>query len=127
MCRFENDRAGCSRLLHLKPARSADTPAISGFEAHEAKLRHRRRKVIAQSFAGSEKILIDDTADGVDAEVGGAGIAASIAEEAGHGIASTDRERLAKDIFSKRFGWFSFEHGFLRDFRGPTGCGRAPR
>src|SRR5665213_3608711 len=87
MRRFEDDGAGRSRLLHLEPASSADAPAIPRLEAAEAILRHRRRKIVAQRFAGSQKAFVYDAADGVYSKIGRAGVAAAVAEEAGHGAA----------------------------------------
>jgi hypothetical protein len=100
---FEDDGACGASLLNLKPAGGADTPAISGFEASEAELRHGGAEVVAESFRGFEEWLVYDAADGVDSVIVGAGLAAAGAVEAGHGLAATDVEGLAKDVFTTVF------------------------
>ena len=47
---FEDDGAGCSSLLDLEPAGSADAPTVAGLEASEAVLGHGRAEVVAESF-----------------------------------------------------------------------------
>jgi hypothetical protein len=97
---FEDDGAGGSYLLDLQPAGSTDAPAVAGFEAGKAELRHGSAEVVAQGLGGGEKGGVDNAADGVDAVVVGAGLAAAGAVEAGHGFATADVERLAEDVFA---------------------------
>lgn len=99
---FKDDRARSTRLLHLEPAAGADTPAVSGLEAGKAILRQRRGEVVAEGFGGIEKGLVDDAADGVDSEILWARVAAAGAVKAGHRLAATGGERLAKDVSAGR-------------------------
>ena len=101
--RLKHDRATCPGLLDLKPSRSADAPAIAGFEARKAKLWHGRAEVVAEELGDAEELFVDDAADGVDAEVVRTGLAAAGAVEACHGLAAADLERLAKNISSASF------------------------
>ena len=101
--RFEDDGACGASLLNLKPAGGADTPTISGFEASEAELRHRRAEVVAEGFRGFEEWLVYDATDGVNSVIVGAGLAAAGAVEACHGLAATDIKGLAKDILTTVF------------------------
>jgi hypothetical protein len=107
---FEDDGTGCSGLLDLEPAGSADAPAVSGLEASEAVLGHGSAEVVAQSFGGGEEWGVNDAADSVDAEVVGAGLAAAGAVEAGHGFAAAGVERLAEDVFAAGFDGFCGWH-----------------
>jgi len=107
---FEEDGAGCSCLLDLKPASGADAPSIAGLKSGKAVLRHRGGEVVAKGFAGGEKVGIDDAADGVDTEVAGAGVAAAVAIEARHGSASASGKRLAEDVSAGKFLWFDGGH-----------------
>lgn len=115
---FEEDGAGGSGLLDLEPAGGADAPAVAGFEAGEAVLGHGGGEVVAEGFGGGEERGVDDAADGVDAQVVGAGLAAAGAVEAGHGIAAADVEGLAEDVFAAGFGGFLGYGGFLRGHGG---------
>jgi hypothetical protein len=100
---FEDDGAGCSGLLDLQPTGGTDAPAVAWFEAGEAVLGHGGGEIVAEGFAGGEEGRIDDAADGVDAVVFGAGLAAAGAVEAGHGGAAADVEGLAEDVFAAGF------------------------
>jgi hypothetical protein len=98
---FEEDGAGCSGLLDCEPAGGADAPAVSGFEAGESVLRHGSGEIVAEGFGGGEEGGVDDAADGVDAVVIGAGVAASVAVEAGRrvsGLAAAGFERAAENV-----------------------------
>ena len=97
---FKDDRAASARLLDLQPARGADAPAVAGLEAGEAVLRQGSGEVVAEGFRGVEERPVDDAADGVDAKVFRAGVAAASTVEAGHGIAAAGAQRLAKDVTS---------------------------
>ena len=65
-----------------------NAPAIAGTQAREAVLRHRGGKIVAQGFRRFEESVVNDAADGVDAEVVGTGLAAAGAVKASHGIAA---------------------------------------
>ena len=95
---FEDDGAGGPGLLYLQPAGGADTPAVAGLQAGEPVIRHGRGEVVAQGLRGIEKRLVDDAADGVNAEIVRPGLAASGAIEAGHRGAAAGGEGLAEDV-----------------------------
>ena len=82
----------------LQPAGGADAPAVAGLEAGEAVLRHGGGEIVAEALGGGEKLRRDDAADGVHAEIVRAGVAAAVAEEAGHGLAAAGGEGLAEDV-----------------------------
>lgn len=96
---FENDWTSGAGLLDLEPAGGADAPAVARLEAGEAELGHGSDEVVAEGARGLQEGLIDDAADGVDAEVFGAGVAAAVAVEAGHGGAAAGLQREAEDVF----------------------------
>jgi hypothetical protein len=108
---FEDDGASCSGLLDLQPTGGADAPAVSGLEAGEAVLGHGGGEIVAQGFAGGKERRVNDAADGVDAVVFGAGLAAAGAVEAGHGGAATGVEGLAEDVFAAGFLRVGGGHG----------------
>ncbi len=107
---FEDDRAGSTGLLDLQPSGSTDAPAVAGFETGKAKLRHGRAEVVAKSLGGFKEGRIDDTADGVDTVVVGAGLTAAGAVEAGHRLTAADIQGLAKDVFPAIFDGFYGGH-----------------
>jgi len=108
---FEEDGAGGSCLLDCEPARGADAPTVAGFEAGEAVLRHGGGEVVAEGFGGGKERGVDDAADGVDAVVVGAGVAAAVAVEAGHGLGAAGLERTAEDVAGGCFDGFGGGHG----------------
>jgi hypothetical protein len=110
VCGFEDDGAGCASLLDLQPASGADAPAVSGLEAGKTKLRHGGAEVVAQGFGGFEEGGIDDAADGMNAVIVGASLAATGAIEAGHRLAAADIERLPEDVFAAVFDGFNGGH-----------------
>jgi hypothetical protein len=107
---FEDDRTGGSGTLDVEPAGGADTPAVAGFEAGETELRHGGAEVVAQSLGGLKEWSVDDAADGVDAMVFGARLAAACAVEARHGLAAADIEGLTQDVFAAVFDGFDSGH-----------------
>jgi hypothetical protein len=109
---FEDDRAGGTSLLDLEPTGGTDAPAVAGFEAGKAKLRHGSAQIVAERLGGFEESSVDDAADGVEAEVFGAGLAAAGAVEAGHRLAATDIKRLAEDVLATVLDWFDVGHAF---------------
>ena len=108
VCGFEDDGAGCSGLLDLQPTGGTDAPAVAGFKAGEAVLGHGGGEIVAESLGGGEEGRVDDAADGVDAEVFGAGLAAAGAVEAGHRARSrrcrgAGRGRFYRGIYGVRW------------------------
>jgi hypothetical protein len=96
---FEYDGAGCPGALDLEPAGSTDAPAVSGLEAGEAVLRHGCGEIVAEAGRGGEEFFVHDAANGVEALVVRAGVAAAVAEEARHGLAAAGFKSLAEDVF----------------------------
>ena len=119
---FEDDGTSGSCLLDLEPASRTDAPAIAGLEAGETELRHGGAEIVAESLRGLEEGCVDETTDGVDAEVIGASLAAAGAVEPGHRLATTDIERLAENVFTAVFDWFYGGHRSILD-RGETDRG----
>ena len=117
---FEDDWAGSPGLLDLQPAGGTDAPAVAGFEAGEAELRHGSAEIVALGLGSREEWSVDDAADGVDAMVVGAGLAAAGAVEASHGLAAADLERLTEDVFPARFDRFGSGHRCSLECQYPT-------
>jgi hypothetical protein len=107
---FEDDGATGSGSLDFEPAGGADTPTVARFEAGKAELRHGGAEVVSERLGGRKEGGVDDAADGVDAMVVGAGLAAAGAVKAGHGLAAADVERLAEDVFAAIFDGFCGGH-----------------
>jgi hypothetical protein len=95
---LEDDGAGRAVALHLEPTGGADAPAVAGLQAGKAVLRHGGGEIVAEALGGSEELGGDDAADGVDAEVVGAGGAATVAVEAGEGVHAAGLKGLAEDV-----------------------------
>jgi hypothetical protein len=114
---FENNRTTRTGLLNLQPPRSADAPPVAGFEAREAVLGHRSDEIVPKSPRGFEEGLVDDATDSVNATVVGAGVAATVAIEAGHWLAAADFERLSEDISRGGLDRFGCRHGELSVFQ----------
>jgi hypothetical protein len=118
---FQNNRTSCARLLHLEPPGGADTPAIAGFQAGESELRQRRTQIVAKKPGDTKKLFVNHAADGMDAKVFGAGLAAAVSIEAGHRLAATDLQGLPEDISSPAFeafrGGFRIWHPWDRELR----------
>jgi hypothetical protein len=70
--------AGLERFL---PARRTQAPAVAGPQAGKAKLRRRRRKIIAVGFGKLEELSSHDGADGMTADVFSTRIAAAVSKE----------------------------------------------
>ena len=81
MCRLKNYGTCGACLLHLQPSRRANTPAVARLQAGESILWHGSGKIIAEMSGDGEKLLGHNTADGVHAEIVGAGVAAAVTIE----------------------------------------------
>ncbi len=92
---FQDDGAGCPRLLDLEPTSGADTPPVARLEAGEPVLGVWSGKVVSEGLGGLEEGFVDDAAYRVDPEVVLAGLAAAGAVKTGHGFASADLKGLA--------------------------------
>jgi len=117
---FEDDRARGSSLLNLQPAGGTDAPAVAGLEAGETELGHGGTEVVAQGLGGFKEWSVNDAADGVDAMVFGARLAAPRAVKARHGFAAADVEGLAQDVFAAVFDGFNGGHRFYCKSGRPT-------
>src|SRR4029077_379419 len=78
----------------LLPARRAQAPAITGFQAREAGGRNRCRQIVAGGFREGQEVGVDMGADGVDAEILRPGLAAAGAVEPGQRVRAALGERL---------------------------------
>jgi hypothetical protein len=107
---FEDDRAGGSGLLDLQPASGTDAPPIAGLESCETELGHGGAEVVAQGLGGCKEWSVDEAADGVDAVVVRARLAAACAVKARHGFAAADVERLAENVFAAILDGFDGGH-----------------
>jgi hypothetical protein len=107
---FKHDGAGGPGSLDLEPAGSTDAPAVAWFEAGEAKLGHGGAEVVAQGLGGCKEWSVDEAADGVDAVVVRARLAAACAVKARHGFAAADVERLAENVFAAILDGFDGGH-----------------
>jgi hypothetical protein len=74
-------------------------------------LRHGGAEVVAQDLGRLEEGRVDDAADGMDAVVLGAGLAAAGAIKAGHGLAAANVEGLAENVFAAVSDGFDGGHG----------------
>jgi hypothetical protein len=117
---FKHDGAGGPGSLDLEPAGGTDAPAVAWFEAGEAKLGHGGAEVVAQGLGSGKEWSVDDAADGVNAVVLRAGLAAAGAIEARHGLAAADVERLAENVFSAILDGFNGGHRFYCKSGRPT-------
>ena len=52
---FEDNWAGGTSLLDRKPAGGTDAPAVAGFEAGKAKLRHGCAEIVAKRLGGGQE------------------------------------------------------------------------
>ena len=81
---------------------------------------------LPRALEACEEGSVDDAADGVDAEVVGAGLAAAGAVEAGHRLTAADVERLAENVLAAVFDGFDGGHGSsLRPRCATADCRRA--
>jgi hypothetical protein len=128
---FEEDGAGRSSLLNLQPAGGADTPAVAGFQAGEAKLRHGGAQIVAEGLRRFEERSIDDAADCVDTKIVRTSLTAAGAVEAGHWLAAADVQGLAEDVLATILDGFRCWHRFYcnsdRIDRGLCRCTRIKR
>ena len=114
----EVDARGDAGVPGFEPAFDAQAPVIAGLQAGEAIVRHGRAEIVAARAAEYEKFVRHLGADGVQADVTGAGIAASVTVPAREGGAAAGVERLAENIVSL----YRHEAEFYR-WNGPGGMG----
>lgn len=95
---FEADRAGDAGPQGFGPSRDADAPRIARFKTREIPFRSRRAQVVAGLTRKRQEFLRDMRADGVQADIAGAGAAITIAVKSGARRRAAQFQRLAKDI-----------------------------
>src|SRR3954470_18826331 len=94
-----------ARLKSFLPARRTQAPAITRLQSGKTELRPRRRKVVAAGFGKFQEGIRHHRANGVAAGILVAGIAAAIAEKAGHGRGGTSLQRLVEHIARWARSW----------------------
>ena len=95
MRRFEDDGRGYATLPGFFPASGAETPLITGVQSGEAKLGNRLGEIVATIGCKLEEIIGHHRADDMKSQIPLSGIAAAIAEEAGHRIGAARLEFTA--------------------------------
>ena len=98
MRRFEYDQRRRGVLVRVLPAADADAPAVAWPEAGELVFGPGRGEVVAGGFAEPQELGGHDAADRVRAVIVLIGVAAPVAEEAGHGLDRTHFQWRAQDI-----------------------------
>ena len=90
---------GCAVVVEgFLPTEDAEAPLVAGFEAGEGEFGARGAEVVSLVLTEGEKLLGQHGADTVKATVARSGAAATIAEEAGHGIGGAGGEGFAQDV-----------------------------
>ena len=105
----EGDGWGAAGIEGFFPTGDAEAPAVAGFEAGEVPLGSGGGEVVAAEVGEIEKFLGGLNADGVQADIAGAGAAVAVAVEAGHGFAAAAGERFEEDVGAH--GWIMNEAG----------------
>jgi len=80
------------------PAGDAEAPFVAGFEAGEAEFRGRGGEVVAAEPGEGEECVGELDADGVEADVAGAGAAVAVAVEASQRTQAATLEGTAQDV-----------------------------
>ena len=94
----DDDGGGGLGFESFEPPSGAKAPAVPGLEAMEVELGPWGDEVVAASEGEGEESFGDDGADDVAAEVVGAGLAASVPEEAGARDHAAGFEGAAEDV-----------------------------
>lgn len=95
---MEVNEGGDSGVKGFFPARDAQAPTVSRFQARKAGARGGRYQIVAARLGKLEEFVAHDGADEVQTGIVFAGVAAAIAEKSGQGIAPAFRERFAYHI-----------------------------
>jgi hypothetical protein len=93
---FQNHTGGAACIEGIAPTAGTETPAIAGFEAGESVAWG--GQIVALVAGVGKKRRSDLGANHVNTEILGAGFAAAVAQEAGHGIGATGLELGAENI-----------------------------
>ena len=97
--RFEIDHRSHAVFKSLLPARHAKTPLVAVLNTRKIKLRHRRRKVIADRFRISQKLICRYDANRVAACVVGSRAAIAVTIKACHRVGAAAFQVAAEDVF----------------------------
>src|SRR5579859_5812970 len=96
--RAQHDAGRGVGIQRFLPARRAKAPAVSRLQSRKAELRMWRGQVVAGGLAEGEELSSHDSADRVAAVVLIAGVAAAVAEEAGHRAGGADIQDPAENV-----------------------------
>ena len=108
---FQQNWRGHAIFVSLLPARSTDTPVISGLKTGKTEVRHRSAQIIALCPAVTQKTFRHHTADTVTPQIPHIGSTVSISEPSGHRLTAADLKRLAENVQINRLAcvygrWF---------------------
>jgi len=98
MRRFQTGRPDDTGVVGLLPTLNADAPVISRFEAGKAIFRTRRDQIVANGGLVLQEFVTELDADGVLAQVVGAGIALAVAIETGKRIGTASLQGGAENV-----------------------------
>ena len=90
--------AAAPGLVGLQPADGDDAPPVAGLQAREAVLGPRRGQVVAEVLLHLQEVGRDDGADGVRAQVLGAGAAVPVPVEAGQRLGAARLQWAAQHV-----------------------------
>ena len=96
--RRQHHRSGDAVTVGPQPVDGRDAPSVTGNEAGEVVLRHRRHQVVADAALVGEELGRHHGADRVAAEVVGPGVAAAVPVEAGEGVGPAGFELAAEHV-----------------------------
>jgi len=96
---FQAGRADDAGIVRFLPKLDADAPVVARFEAGEAVLGAGRNQIVADGRLMPQEFIAHLHANGVFARVVGAGVAFTIAIEAGERIGAAGLESSAENVF----------------------------
>jgi Peptide methionine sulfoxide reductase len=112
MRRRENDPWRAPRHEGFTPPRGAKAPAVSGLEAGKAVLRARCREIVAPRLGEGEELFSHLDADGMQAQIFGAGMTTARAIKASERALRASRKRFTEDVSLRtRSSSNAFLHG----------------
>src|SRR6185437_1035600 len=120
--RGQHDRRGGAVLVRLEPVGRGHAPPVARHEPGEPELGHRRRQVVADPALVLEELGGHHRADGVAAQVLGAGRAASVPVEAGERIGATRLKLAAEHITVAHACSIRTAHPRSQDRSRASGC-----
>lgn len=94
----ETHGRGAAGIEGFLPARDTETPAVAGLEAGKIPLGGGGGEIVAAEIGEVQKLLGRLNANGVQADITGAGAAVAIAIKPGHRFAAAAGERFEKDV-----------------------------